>query len=705
MDLASHGGLLVVVGGSSTGKTRALYEAIRAELPDWRLLHPAGSVDLANAVLAGHLPRSGVVIWLDEAQHYLTGPDRLTIGEIRVLLNPDQPMVLVATMWPQWYERLTSPPPAGAPLAEAEDAEEIDPHRHSRQILTTAARVVRLVSFNKAECARAETYAGEDPRLATASQDSHYGFTEVLAAAPQLVDRFEHAANPYAKAIMTAAIDYRRLGHNAPLTAELLQTAAVGYLTEQQIATAPTDWFATAIDYATGLLHGATSSLIPVPGTSMGTIIGYTIADYLLQYGQAARRDIPPPTSTWDAGVNHLTDLSVRLALAREASRRELYGQAELLATPAAESGIPLAMIILARSLQRIGLAEEAEDWYRRAAENGKPQGMLALARWLERARPAEAEQWYRRAAETGDHDAILVLANRLKRAGEAELAEKWYRRAADTNHPHGMMALARWLERAGQAEADDWYRHAAETGDHDAMVVLARRLERVGLAEEAEEWYRRAAGTGNLAAMMALARWLERAGPAEAEEWYRRAAKAGNPEAMVALADWLEAGQAEDAEDWYRHAAETGNPNAMMALASFLEHAAQAEAEEWYRRAAESGNSHGMLALADWLHRAGQAEAEGWYRRAAETGNPVAILRLPPGQIRHAKRLGRVGRADKAEKWNRRAAEAGNLKAMWALADRLERAGQAEVNCPGVDGDSDSWKGSEHAKTPQVPT
>jgi hypothetical protein len=215
VDLASHGGLIVVVGGSSTGKTRVIYEAIRAELPDWRLLHPPDAADLVNAVATRRLPRSGVVIWLDEAQHYLTGPDRLTIGVVRALVNPDQPMVLVATMWPQWYERLTTPPIADAPLADAEDAEDIDPHRHSRQILTSAARVVRLASFNKAECARAETLAAEDPRLATALQDSHFGVTEVLAAAPQVVDRFEHAANPYAKAIMTAAIDYRRLGYNS----------------------------------------------------------------------------------------------------------------------------------------------------------------------------------------------------------------------------------------------------------------------------------------------------------------------------------------------------------------------------------------------------------------------------------------------------------------------------------------------------------
>jgi hypothetical protein len=29
----------------------------------------------------------------------------------------------------------------------------------------------------------------------------------------------------------------------------------------------------------------------------------------------------------------------------------------------------------------------------------------------------------------------------------------------------------------------------------------------------------------------------------------------------------------------------------------------------------------------------------------------------------------------------------------------------RSPLNRPGVDGGSDSWKGSEHAKTPQVPT
>jgi TPR repeat protein len=473
VDAAGHGGLVVLVGGSSTGKTRAAYEAVRVELPDWRLLHPADPAELATAVAARRLPHAGVVVWLDEAQHYLTGPDRLTIAMARTLLDPDHSMVVVATMWPRWYEQLTTPPSADVLLSDAED---IDPHWHARQILMTAARLVRLASFSEVECARAAALADEDPRLATALRDSHYGPTEVLAGAPQLVDRFEHAANPYAKAVMTGAIDYRRLGHSAPLTAELLQSAAAGYLTGHQIATAPSDWFTSAIDYATRLLHGATSSLIPVPGTSMGTIIGYTVADYLLQHGQATRRDIPPPTSIWDAAISHITDLSVRMALARAAARQNLYQRAVPLAKPAADAGIPNAMLLLARSLESLGQTQEAEQWYRRAGQTGNSQAMLVLAGRLRRAEQAqEAEHWYRRAANTGNPNAMRALADWLADAGRANEAEEWYRRGAETGNLHAMRTLASRLRDAGQAEeAEAWYRRGAEAGDHRAMWILA---------------------------------------------------------------------------------------------------------------------------------------------------------------------------------------------------------------------------------------
>jgi TPR repeat protein len=190
----------------------------------------------------------------------------------------------------------------------------------------------------------------------------------------------------------------------------------------------------------------------------MGTIIGYTVADYLLQHGQATRRDIPPPISIWDAAVRHITDLSVRMALGREAERRDLYHRAVALAEPAADAGIPKALLS-ARSLEGLGQTQEAEQWYRRAADTGSPHAMF-------------------------------LLAGRLRRAGQAWEAEQWYRQAARAGNPHAMraLALADWLADTGRGEeAEQWYRHGAETGDLNAMRALAGWLADTGRSTEAE--------------------------------------------------------------------------------------------------------------------------------------------------------------------------------------------------------------------------
>jgi hypothetical protein len=73
-----------------------------------------------------------------------------------------------------------------------------------------------------------------------------------------LVARWEDSqtADPYASAVLTAALDMARLGARAPLSADLLRAAAVGYCTSQQQAEAPGNWFEQALAYATCKLHG-----------------------------------------------------------------------------------------------------------------------------------------------------------------------------------------------------------------------------------------------------------------------------------------------------------------------------------------------------------------------------------------------------------------------------------------------------------------
>ena len=234
------------------------------------------------ALAAAPPPRT--VVWLDELQRYLDGEHGLTGGVVRALLSAPGPVVLIGTLWPDRYTAYTAVPGPGGP----------DPHAREREVLDLAAVIRISPEFSTAEQDRARAAAARDPRLREALGAAGYGLTQTLAAAPQLVARWEDAqeAAPYAWAVLTAALDAARLGARAPLTIELLQAAAPGYCTSVQQAEAPANWFEQALAYATTKLHGAAAALVPA-GAGMGQIAGYTVADYLLQHASRERRATP----------------------------------------------------------------------------------------------------------------------------------------------------------------------------------------------------------------------------------------------------------------------------------------------------------------------------------------------------------------------------------------------------------------------------
>ena len=149
-----RGGFVLLVGGSSVGKTRCAVEAVKALLPDWWLVHPAGPDQVAALAQA---PSPRTVVWLDELQDYLDGEHGLTGAVVRALLNP-HPAVIIGTLWPERYAAYTTvPAPGGA-----------DPHARERQVLDLA-EVVRIgPAFSAAEQDRARAAAARDPRLAVA---------------------------------------------------------------------------------------------------------------------------------------------------------------------------------------------------------------------------------------------------------------------------------------------------------------------------------------------------------------------------------------------------------------------------------------------------------------------------------------------------------------------------------------------------------
>ena len=368
---AQRGGFVLLVGGSSVGKTRCAFEAVRTLLPDWWLVHPAGPAEVTALAQA---PPPRTVVWLDELQRYLDGEHGLTGAVVRALLIASHPVVIIGTLWPDRYAAYTAVPAPGA----------ADPHAREREVLDLAA-VIRIdPDFSPAEQDRARAAAARDRRLAVALETAGYGLTQTLAAAPQLIARWQDAktTDPYAWAVLTAALDVARLGARAPLSPDLLRAAAPGYCTSQQQAEAPENWFEQALAYATGKLHGAAAALSPA-GAGMGQLAGYTVADYLIQHASRERRYARLPASTWDSVLSYIRDPADATRLADSARSRFLYGCAIPLYRYAAEAGDRYPAKALVDLLERRGDLDEIVQALRPLADAGDPKAAKRLVELL----------------------------------------------------------------------------------------------------------------------------------------------------------------------------------------------------------------------------------------------------------------------------------------------------------------------------------
>ncbi len=109
--------IAILVGESSSGKTRACWEAVR-KLPDnWSLchpIHPSPPEALARVLADGVPPRT--VLWLNETQLYLDTPaselgEQVASSLRELLRDPNSfPVLILGTLWPENWDELTRPP-------------------------------------------------------------------------------------------------------------------------------------------------------------------------------------------------------------------------------------------------------------------------------------------------------------------------------------------------------------------------------------------------------------------------------------------------------------------------------------------------------------------------------------------------------------------------------------------------------------------
>lgn len=472
-NLPDRGSFVILVGGSSTGKTRSLYEAVYELVPDWSLEQPAEASDLLELKNA---PPSATVFWLDELQQYLGGSPALTSECVRVLVRSGN--LVVGTLWPDQYAKWTSGP---------EDA---------RSLMKIAFPISVPDSLTEPELEQAKEIAEYDSRIRSALQIRDAGLTQALAGGPSLVMCWEQPATPYAGAIITAAADAHRLGVQSPLSGELLARAMFGYLKASHRVRPAEQWLSQALPHATQRLYGDVSALSPVDDGRAGTLAGYTVADYLAQHLRRKRRTAPVPQSAWLALGEHLRcpeDLR-RLAGSALARLRYYYAEpvlarlvyefddgraaAELADLLIRQNRFDAALDVLGRRLEAdpqdrliIRKMSHAQELWRRVGDIRSAPDLGAAAR-----RNLIAEvladggvcDELRGQADSGDRRAAERLVERLAERGcLRELGDR-----ADRGDSFAAEALADVLMAWGET---DVLRARAEAGDSAAEFRLSK--------------------------------------------------------------------------------------------------------------------------------------------------------------------------------------------------------------------------------------
>ncbi|MFD4510923.1 trypsin-like peptidase domain-containing protein [Streptomyces sp. NPDC058457] len=271
--------VVVLVGMSSTGKSRAAYEAVRAIVPDWRVFFPSDAQELLAAVEDDRVADS-TVVWLDDAWQ-LIGDDPAQQAGIALerLLRPGRgPLLVIATMWPEHWDKINSP----------------DARKASR--LLRMYECIRVpddfTGVRDEDLQRAIDY---DPAIAESVETVGRGggVTQFLAGGPFLINHYETRGG-LQRRLLEVALDAARIGLRSVTTA-FLETALAPSEEGGHSAHGPA--FEEAVH--------ALTRVEPVAPVSVSRTAphAYQLADFLAQHADALRRD-PPLPEVWTAALS-----------------------------------------------------------------------------------------------------------------------------------------------------------------------------------------------------------------------------------------------------------------------------------------------------------------------------------------------------------------------------------------------------------------
>ncbi|GIJ29814.1 hypothetical protein Vqi01_49760 [Micromonospora qiuiae] len=651
----SGGGSVVVIGDSSAGKSRSLYEACRHVLDGWQILLAEDAAAVREAMEASSEP---TLVWLDDTPipRFLV-PGGLTAGDISAWTKArggTGPNIVVHVLWPDAYQKIDASPTSSV----LEPGPTPDPWRPARECLrlATGPRIEVSNSFTDLEARRAADLASAtaDRRLAAALHDDHYGLTQHLAGAPQVLQHWKlgQVSQPYGAAMLTAAIDLANLGVQV-LSSGLLAAAMTSYLTDEQFAEAPPNADEDALQYAKTKLRGGTRALRPLRGSQMGADGGYVLHDYLQQRGGLERHYVPAPPTLWEAIGDHVTDLRLlsRLALAADDRGLTQHALPLLLRTYMIDEECSWRLTYLLLSQGREDRLRELLDEGVGAARWGitwlmihqdrldelmshwgnddvSEDGWYSLAEVLyDRENEAALRRLSNADCEEGRFYLLQLLEDKCRESDLIDLAE-----AGDQE---AQLSLAAVYARQGKVEkAEEKYDDLIENGDGDvpdeAARALASLLVSAGRGEELREWMIQEEANGYDALRMYYAEFLSHEGRVDE---LRSLAEGGDSYVVVATFARLlsRLGLLEELRELAARAPAAAGPEFHRALAA-------ADAETELRTLSHKGSARDAhRCLVELLERQGREDevrqmAHGGDREAQE-----ALIRLLARQDRHA--------------------------------------------------------------------
>lgn len=513
--------LILLVGEPKAGKTRTAYEVVLHACPNRRMViprrdDPEGLMALLEEVTS--LRRVQLLIWLDDLDAFLVPGGLATQGLDAILENFADVRVL-ATITTRAHREIHG---GDEGIADA------------RREVVRRFRPVRL-DLLPTDAERRQFHALYPQHTLVG------GFGEFFIAARELVRRLEDGDGacpfeppgvtcPLSRAIVHAAVDWRRVGLAQPIPQQELQRLSHAYARRLRPTVELTDehfraslrWAATPLASHIGLLEpsdGSSGAESSDAGSSFKAL------DYVVSYIESKHQGVPRPT--WDLVTEHLDPRNLN-TVAQAAYVRGANEVAAAIWSRVVEASDPGAAAVAAVNLgvlhERDQEVEKAEALWRRAWESGLPRvaAMAANNLGLSRRRAGDfesAQTVFIEAIGFGDEAesarALFHLGLLLREHGRIEDAIEAFSQAMGRNAPEASLAahnLGLLLIDQGQlGDAAAAFRRAVEAGAAEqadqSRHNLATVLEKQGDVEGAQRLYAQvvASGAPSVAPLAAL--------------------------------------------------------------------------------------------------------------------------------------------------------------------------------------------------------